>query len=82
MEEFLIQANKKQRVEFLTQQGQLHVEMEVSGAVLKQELSILRNGWGYTVLHVECRGDFFLHGEGDPDRDGFSGQSLLSSGVF
>ena len=59
VEEFLIQANKKQRVEFLTQQGQLHVEMEVSGAVLKQELSILRNGWGYTVLHVECRGDFF-----------------------
>ena len=59
VEEFLIQANKKQRIEFLTEQNSLRVEMEGSGAVLKQELNILRNGWGFTMLKVECRGDFF-----------------------
>ena len=58
VEEFLIQANKKQKVEFFTEQDSLQAEMESGGTVLKQELNILRNGWGFTVLSVECSGDF------------------------
>lgn len=57
VEEFLIQANKKQRIQFLAEQEQLTVAMENS-VLLKQELGILKNGWGYTELFVECRGGF------------------------
>lgn len=61
VEEFLVQINKKQRVEFLVEEHELESELsayENSYKVLEQELSILRNGWGYTALHVECDGDF------------------------
>lgn len=59
VEEFLIQVNKKRNAEFLLEQEELTVAMESSGAVLRQEIGILRNGWGFTELYVECRGDFF-----------------------
>lgn len=59
VEEFLIQTNKKQKLEFIAQQEALSVEMETKGAVLEQGLTILRNGWGYTEIAVECRGNFF-----------------------
>ena len=63
MEEFLIQVNKKQRVEFLAESDSLSIELstyELSGSVLERELTIIRNGWGYTRLYVECTGDFLF----------------------
>lgn len=66
MEEFLIQVNKKQRVDFLTEEQEVSLElaaMDLASAanpyrVLEQEITIVRNGWGYTALNVECDGDF------------------------
>ncbi len=59
VEEFLIQINKKQKVEFLAQTAELSVEVSPeAGTVTERELVVVRNGWGYTRLHVECRGDF------------------------
>lgn len=59
VEEFLIQINKKQRVEFLTRESGIKREMASSAyGVVEEELNIMRNGWGYTALQVECEGDF------------------------
>lgn len=63
VEEFLIQINKKQKVEFLTEEGELNVSIPMSEdtrAVTERELALVRNGWGFTRLSVECRGDFFF----------------------
>lgn len=63
VEEFLIQVNKKQKVEFLTEEEALTVELsmgEAGGGVTERELSVVRNGWGFTQLFVECSGDFLF----------------------
>ena len=63
MEEFLIQVNKKRRVEYLVEDDRLVLENvfgEHAYSVVERELSIVRNGWGYTCLNVECSGDFLF----------------------
>ena len=63
MEEFLIQVNKKQRVEYLVEEDRLVVDNvfdENAYNVVERELGIVRNGWGYTCLNVECSGDFLF----------------------
>ncbi|MCM1056633.1 MAG: DUF5717 family protein [Firmicutes bacterium] len=63
MEEFLIQVNKKQKVEFLVQEEELLLDTagaDGAYAVAERELTIVRNGWGYTRLYVECIGDFLF----------------------
>jgi len=63
VEEFLIQINKKQPVEFLVEEKELFLELAVgegSYHVFEQEIDILRNGWGYTALNVECDGEFLF----------------------
>lgn len=63
VEEFLIQVNKKQKVEYAVDERELlfnpGTELN-SGNVLEQELTIFRNGWGYTRLFVECSGGFLF----------------------
>lgn len=63
VEEFLMQINKKQKIEYLTEETELTLELPVDtavGEVLERELSIVRNGWGFTQLFVECTGDFLF----------------------
>lgn len=63
VEEFLMQINKKQKIEYLTEEAELTLELPVDtavGEVLERELSIVRNGWGFTQLFVECTGDFLF----------------------
>lgn len=63
MEEFLIQINKKQKVEYLVEKPELILELaalEGPYSVLEQEIGIVRNGWGYTALNVECDGNFLF----------------------
>lgn len=63
VEEFLIYVNKKQKVEFLVQEEDVHVDVQPGAgvySVLERELDILRNGWGYTLLYVECEGEFLF----------------------
>ena len=63
MEEFLIQINKKQRVEYLAEEERLVLENdfgEHAYSVAEREITIVRNGWGYTCLNVEVNGDFLF----------------------
>lgn len=63
MEEFLIQIHKKQKVEFLVEEPEVVLETASVGdpsRVIEQEIGIIRNGWGYTALNVECDGDFIF----------------------
>lgn len=63
MEEFLIRINKKQRVEFLAEKTSIELvipDHDGQYDVWEQEITIIRNGWGYTALNVECDGDFLF----------------------
>ncbi len=63
VEEFLIQINKKQKVEFLLEEKEILVELssyENPYKALEQEIGIIRNGWGYTALNIECDGEFLF----------------------
>lgn len=63
MEEFLIRINKKQKVEYLAQEDGILLETARPAdayAVLEKELNVVRNGWGYTRLCVECEGEFLF----------------------
>ena len=61
VEEFLIQTNKKQKIEYDVEEPELNLELglaEVDREKLQQEITVIRKGWGYTALQVECKGDF------------------------
>ncbi len=61
MEEFLIQIHKKQKVEFITEEENVIIETGSGDgvySVLERKIELIRNGWGYTSLQVECDGDF------------------------
>lgn len=59
MEEFLVRINKKQRAEFLVREQEIQSDFAANAyGVNEVELNIMRNGWGYTALQVECEGDF------------------------
>ncbi len=63
VEEFLIHINKKQRVEFLVEEQEKICEFafyENPYQILEQQIEIVRNGWGYTALNIECDGDFLF----------------------
>ncbi len=56
VEEFLLETNKKQKVAFSTDQAQIRLD-DMEG-VSEHSVIVMRNGWGYTFLHVEAEGDF------------------------
>lgn len=63
VEEFLIQINKKQKIEYLVENSTLELDLpeaeEMTEAIVR-DIKISRNGWGYTALNVECDGDFLF----------------------
>ena len=78
MEEFLIQINKKQKVEFLTKTDLLSLELKVVENpynVTEAEIEVIRNGWGYTALQIECEGDFLYTEKAFLTDDDFLGNS-------
>ncbi len=56
MEEFLIAIHKKQKVDYVIDEDSIEVN-EPIGRV-ENNLTIVRNGWGYTRLEVEVYGEF------------------------
>lgn len=76
LEEFLICSNKKQQLEFLTREKELRITLtgnEGNLGVSEHDISILRNGWGYTQLYIECEGDFFFTEKEQLTEDDFIG---------
>lgn len=61
VEEFLICMNKKQRMEYVAGESSIQISLAAADspdAVTEHEFEIIRNGWGYTALNIECDGDF------------------------
>lgn len=56
MEEFLISVNKKQQIEYLTEEKEIRVDDPQDIAVCT--LHITKNGWGYADLQIETEGEF------------------------
>jgi hypothetical protein len=81
VEEFLLQTGRKQKVEFLVEESHICVEADVIGSsvgVMEREVHIVRNGWGYTRLAVECQGEFlFTEKEALTDDDFLGNRCVL-----
>lgn len=61
VEEFLIHVNKKTKVEYVLSQNHLRIEApDGEYPVTEHDVTIYRNGWGFTQLAVECEGDFLF----------------------
>ncbi len=59
VEEFLIHINKKQKMGYVVREEVIFLEQDtLAYDVIETELNIMRNGWGYTALCVECEGEF------------------------
>ncbi len=56
MEEFLITVNKKQKIEYLTEEAE--IRLDDPDEVSECSIGIAKNGWGYVNLQVETEGDF------------------------
>lgn len=56
VEEFLLYIHKKERIEYLTDRAEIVLTDVMEKA--QTELTVTRNGWGYTRLRVETEGDF------------------------
>lgn len=57
VEEFLLAVNKKNIIEYVPDQANIHIDIP-RGGTADHILTINRNGWGYTFLDIELDGDF------------------------
>lgn len=76
MEEFLIHVGKKQGVEYRAEKPAIDLQiMPADGEyqLLEQEITIVKNGWGYTVLNIECDGPFLFSEKEVITEDAFLG---------
>ena len=74
VEEFLLETNKKQRIEYLPEKTEILAEDPVG--TVEGSLMISRNGWGYTFLKIEAEGSFLKLAKeqlGDQDFVGSTG---------
>ncbi len=77
VEEFLLVIKKKQRIEYLVEETDIRVENPEG--ISEGQLSIMKNGWGYTYLQVETEGDFlFVEKESLSDDDFLGNYCKLS----
>ena len=56
VEEFLLAVSKKQKIEYIPDQTEIHVDNSVG--ITEHTITIMRNGWGYSALSVSVDGDF------------------------
>lgn len=73
LEEFLLLINKKQKIEYITEEKELHLDNPLG--VAEVLLNIVRNGWGHTYLEVEVDGDFLFTEKTVLTDDDFLGNS-------
>jgi len=62
MEEFLQVIKKKQKIEYIT--SETAIEIQATDEPLEYQLSLTRNGWGYTDLHCRMVGNFLVCDKG------------------
>ncbi len=74
VDEFLVAAGKKQRIEYLASEKK--VFLENPGGIAEQPIHIFRNGWGHTRLEVWCDGDFLFVEKNVITEDDFLGNQF------
>ncbi len=71
VEEFLITTNKKQPVEYVPSKKKLI--LDAPAEVVEEDITIYRNGWGFTRLEVMTEGDFLFTEKAVITEDDFLG---------
>lgn len=74
VEEFLLEINKKQRVEYIPNQTEILIEDPRDAA--EYGLAITKNGWGHTFLKFKVEGDFILIEKEQISDDEFLGNAF------
>lgn len=72
VEEFLLEINKKQQIDYLLNEEEIRIENPKEEE--RYQLTINRNGWGYTHLEVRVDGDFI-----DIEKDQISEEDFLGN---
>ncbi len=73
MDEFLISLRKKNGMEYVLEDQEFRLELTEPSETVSCLLGITRNGWGYTHLEVDTKGDFLFVEKnvlGEEDFDG------------
>lgn len=76
VEEFLIAIHKKQTTNYIIDEDKLRLE-DVAEGVGRHEVLLTKNGWGYTRLQVEVRGDFLSVDKVELSDDDFLGNRCM-----
>lgn len=71
VDEFLVAINKKARVDYITEEGQLTLDNPLG--VSENAINVVRNGWGYTRLKIAVEGDFVFTEKEEISDDDFLG---------
>ncbi len=58
VDEFLVEINKKQKIEYIPMESSVRVEDPFG--VEEERVTLTRNGWGCTALAIETEGDFLF----------------------
>lgn len=74
VEEFLLEINKKQRVEYIPEKTEICVE-DPQG-ISEHSLTVTRNGWGHTFLNIRTEGDFITAEKQKISDDEFLGNTF------
>ncbi len=76
VEEFLVAIHKKQKTNYIIDEDKLRLE-DVAEGIGRHEVLLTKNGWGYTRLQVEARGDFLSVDKEVLNDDDFLGDRCL-----
>ncbi len=76
VEEFLIAIHKKQKINYIIDEDKLRLD-DVAEGIGRHEVLLTKNGWGYTHLQVEIKGDFLSVDKPVLSDDDFLGNRCL-----
>jgi len=76
VEEFLIAIHKKQKTNYIIDEDKLRLD-DITEGVGRHEVLLTKNGWGYTRLQVEIKGDFLSVDKSALSDDDFLGNRCL-----
>lgn len=74
VEEFLLEINKKQRVEYIPEKTEIYIEDPQD--ISEHGFIITRNGWGHTFLNIQAEGEFITTEKREISDDEFLGNTF------
>ena len=76
LDEFLVSLRKKNGMEYVLEDREFMLEVAEPGETVNCVLGINRNGWGYTRLDLETKGDFLFLEKNAFEEEDFEGPHL------